>query len=123
MEKIFSPNRWFVLFCALLVAVWLGLQAVVNLRVADEAKLVGQRIFTWSWPGRHWASRAEITAAEVLRRSGTDAIVKIKGRQVLTRPHAADGGDAAMSSVTTDVSATLTFYKASNNWVLGKVEL
>jgi hypothetical protein len=124
MEKFFHPNKWFVAFCALLVIVYGVLQWVMNMRIADEAKLAGQRIFSWSWDVKHWSSTAEITKADVVRRSGTDAIVKVRGRQVLTEPTSEGGNQQAGSrSETVDCSATLTFYRASNNWVLGKVEL
>lgn len=124
MEKIFYPNKWFVLFCGLLVLVWIVLQSVANMRIAEHAKLVGQHIFSWSWPDRRWLSAAQITKADVLHRTGTDAVVKIEGRQVLTMPGAGSQIDSGSSkSEVVDCAATLTFYKASNNWVLGKVEL
>ena len=124
MEKIFHPNKWFVLFCGLLVLVWAGLQAVANMRIADEARLAGRRIFSWEWPGRSWFSRAEITDAKVVRRTDTDAIVKIKGHQYLNVPQAADPADKGKEkSEVVDCHATLTFYRSSNRWMLGKVEL
>lgn len=124
MEKIFTPNKWFVAFCGLLVLVFLSLKWVINTRIADEAKEIGQEIFTWSWDSQHWKSSAEMTGAEVLRVTDTDAIVKVQGKQVLTQL----GGDGqsvagAPKSEVVDCSATLTFYKSSNKWKLGKVEL
>lgn len=117
-EKVFRPNKWFVAFCGLLVLVFAGLQFVMNMRIADEAKAIGEHIFTWSWPDRHWSSTAEITRADVVQRSGTDAIVKIQGRQVLS-----GSGSGSAGQEIVDCGATLTFYRSSNNWVLGRVEL
>jgi len=124
MEKIFRPSKWFVLFCGLLVLVWAGLQAVANMRIADHAKLIAAQIYTWSWTGPNWRSKAEITEARVVQRTDTDAIVKVRGRQVLTsfpEGHPDDFKNARSEVV--DCSATLTFYRSSSNWILGKVEL
>jgi|SRR5271170_5486924 len=124
IEKIFYPNKWFVAFCGLLVVVWASLQWVINMRIADEAKAVGQEIFTWSWASCHWRSTAQMTRADVLRRSATDAIVKVQGRQVLTiKGNGLQGANAGGRSEVVDCSATLTFYRLSNHWQLAKVEL
>ena len=131
MESIFRPNKWFVLFCALLILVWGGYQLVANMRIANEAKLIGQDIFTWDWPELGWSSNGLITDATVVRRNDTDAIVKIKGKQLIRslRSGAQAAKDSQQSSGTTtpdqvmEANATLTFYRLSNNWVLGRVEL
>ncbi len=124
MENIFRPNKWFVLFCGLLIVVWGGYQIVANMRVADEAKTAGKGIFTWDWPDHGWSSSAEITEATVVQRSDTDAIVKIKGEQRLTSSRLnASGEQESERPEVVDLSATLTFYRSSNNWVLGRVEL
>jgi|SRR5215471_9453312 len=124
MESIFRPNKWFVLFCALLIVVWGGYQIVANMRIADEAKLIGHDMFTWDWPELGWSSRAQITDATVVRRSDTDAIVKIKGEQRMTslRQATSESKESPQPSVV-DLNATLTFYRLSNDWVLGRVEL
>lgn len=121
MDKIFYPNKWFVAFCALLIVVWGALQLIINMRVTDEAKQIGELIFTWSWKGLDCQSSAQITGAEVLKRTATDAIVKIRGKQVLTCITADQGNARKPQEV--DCTATLTFYRSSSNWVLGKVEL
>jgi len=124
MESIFRPNKWFVMFCALLIAVWGGYQTVANMRIANEAKLVGQDIFTWDWPDLGWSSRAQITDATVVRRSDTDAIVKIKGEQRMTSSRqSAPGQQEQQRPAVVNLNATLTFYRLSNDWVLGRVEL
>jgi hypothetical protein len=124
MENIFRPNKWFVMFCGLLVCVWLGLQLVATMRLADEAKLVGKHVFTWEWPAAGLYSSATIGKADVIRRSDTDAIVKVKGEQLLTSARqSADGKPGSERSEVVECGATLTFYKSSNDWVLGRVEL
>ncbi len=124
MEAIFRPSKWFVIFCGILVATWGILQYVSNLRLEREAEGVGARVFTWFWPGDNWLSEARITSASIERRTETDAIVKVKGKQVLTFfARGQDRNDKTARSETVDCSATLTFYRLSNNWVLGKVEL
>lgn len=124
MENIFRPNKWFVMFCGLLIVVWGGYQLVANMRIADEAKAAGHDVFSWDWPDMGWSSRAEITDATVVRRSDTDAIVKIKGEQHVTSARLnANGQLEKERPQVVDLSATLTFYRSSNNWVLGRVEL
>lgn len=124
MEKIFTPNKWFVAFCGLLVVVFLSLKWVINMRIADEAKEIGQEIFTWKWDSLNWQSSAEMTGAEVLRVTDTDAIVKVQGKQVLTRSSGDGQNEAGQPKrEVVDCGATLTFYKSSNKWKLGKVEL
>lgn len=124
MENIFRPSKWFVLFCGVLVLVWAFLQLVSNLRVADEAKIQASKIYSWQWPEKNLKSSAEITDATVVRRTDTDAIVKVNGRQTLQSMIAGTvQGVSKEASEVVDCSATLTFYRSSNNWVLGKVEL
>jgi len=124
MENIFRPNKWFVGFCALLIIVWGGLQFVSNARLTDDARACAADLLTWEWPGRNWSSAAAISDASVVRRSDTDAIVRVKGTQILTVAPAGVQADFKNSkSDRVDFQATLTFYRASNEWVLGKVEL
>ncbi len=126
MEKIFLPNKWFVLFCALLIVVWAFLQLVANTRISDEAKAYGQNIFTWYWSGPNWQSRVEKLDTEIVRRTATDAIVKIKGKQVLSLATQDEGGELKQTTgnaeKSVDCAATLTFYRLNNDWILGKVE-
>jgi hypothetical protein len=123
IEKVFRPGKWFVGFCAVLVVVWLAYQAVASARLGEEAKLVGQQIFDWSLHSDDsvWDSKAEMTDAKVLKKTDTMAIVEVRGKQNISehpvdksKPVAEDKGECG---------ATLTFYKRSKNWVLGKVEL
>lgn len=124
MERIFRPNKWFVIFCALLILVWVGLQCVANLRLAEEAKSCGLHVFTWAWPNLGWNSSAEVTEASVLKKTDTDAVVKIQGRQVVKfSPSGLNEAAGKNRSEVVDCNATLTFYRASGHWVLGKVEL
>lgn len=124
VEKLFRPSRWFVYFCGLLVLVWLALQYVSNERLSAQAKEEGKNLFTWSWKVLGAASQADITEVKVLHRSEGDAVVQVKGRQGIT---ISDPGATASAtgdkSEMLDCGATLTFYKSSNKWILGKVEL
>lgn len=120
MEKFFRPSKWFVGFCALLILVWGGLQLVANLRLEDEARRAGSDVFSWDWPGRQWRSTAEVSQSSVLKRTATDAIVRVKGRQSVVL---SDGGAPGRQIVERDLSATLTFYKSRDQWLLGRVDL
>ena len=98
------------------------LQLVINLRLTAMAKADGQRVLNWSWPPERVRARAEVLGAEVVNRSDTDAVVRVKARQTLQR---LDGtGTSFMDTgVPSDCQAVLTYYKANRNWLLGKVEM
>ena len=120
MEKLFQFNRWFVLFCGLLVLTFTILQAVSYSRLVEEAKLTAQDVFTWRWTSCGLRSSAVITDTRILRKSDTDAVVRVKGRQTLLWEN------SRRSPGLTDTSAcgtVLTFYKKGGRWYLGKVEL
>jgi hypothetical protein len=124
VEKLFRPSRWFVYFCGLLVLVWLALQSVSHARLSAEAKEEGTRLFTWKWSQLGANSQAAITEVKVLHKGEADAIVQIKGRQTLTVGGAGNKApDNGGNREVVDCGATLSFYKSSNKWLLGKVEL
>ncbi|MEZ4488593.1 MAG: hypothetical protein R3C24_03710 [Cyanobacteriota/Melainabacteria group bacterium] len=129
MEKIFTPNRWFVLFCGLLILVWGALRIVADVRLCEHAKLVGESIFTYSWPELSLRSEVESIKAQVVRRGSHDAVVTVTGTQVLSDPlksgiqsgkEKAQSGQSASSA---ELNAVLTFYRSEDRWELGKVEL
>ena len=122
MENLFTPGKIFLFFCAALIAVWSSLQLVINLRLTSMAKLDGQRVLDWSWPAEKMRAKAEILGAEVVSRSATDAVVKVKARQTIQH---LDSGAATFKDTTqpTDCQAVLTYYKTNRNWFLGKVEM
>lgn len=115
MEKMFRPNRWFILFCALFLVVCGSYQLVGNLRLEETAKQAAADIFTWEWPVKHLKSQATITEISIVKKSDTDGIVKVKGQQTLMRR-----SDNSHESV--ECNAVLTFYKKSGEWILSKVE-
>ena len=119
MEKFFQPNKWFVMFCAILIAVFVLLQSVSNMRVLDGAKAVARDLFTWQWDDCD--ASVDITDASVLKKTETDAVVQVKGRQSLR--FAPPDNKMGSKERAADVTATLTFYKSQNDWFLGKVEL
>lgn len=124
MEKIFTPNRWFVLFCALLILVWGALRIVADIRLCERAKSFGHIIFTWNWPDLALQSKVESINAQVLRRGSHDAVVTVTGRQVISKlPLSDDQSKIKESSTKTDLKAILTFYRDQDKWELGKVEL
>lgn len=144
MENLFRPGKWLVLFCGVFILLWAVLQYVSNARLKEEAQLVGQRIFSWSWPGDNCQARTTITDTSVLRKTDRDAIVMVKGKQTVTyyepgqdkfrlmqdkQPpglHYIAMTGAARHEETADCAAKLTFYRMSQQnkdyWVLGNVE-
>lgn len=131
MEKLFRPNRIFVIFCLLLIFVWVGLQYVSNLRVSEVAREEALEVFDWNWPGR-LSSNAEITDVSVLGRSENEAKVRVKARQTLTKLASVDENNDGQRQPETqtsggadtkdDTACVLTLYRSNRNWVLGKVE-
>ncbi len=137
MEKIFRPNRIFVIFCLLLIFVWLGLQYVSNMRISEAASSEALEIFDWQWPGQV-ASNVEITNVSVLSKSENEAKVRVKAKQTLTKLAEAvadstekkdkpndsnpDTQPAHGAATSSDTACVLTLYRSNRNWVLGKVE-
>ncbi|MBA3856091.1 MAG: hypothetical protein C0507_04205 [Cyanobacteria bacterium PR.3.49] len=130
MEKLFRPNKIFVIFCLLLIIVWVGLQYVSNMRITEAATAEAEEVFDWSWPGQV-SSKVEITNVSVLNRSDNEAKVRVKAKQTLTKlvdalgaPDKKDGSSTAATSgpSTSDTACVLTLYRSDRNWVLGKVE-
>ncbi len=136
MEKIFRPNRIFVIFCLLLIVVWLGLQYVSNMRISEAAREEAIEVFDWQWPGQV-SSNVEVIDVSVLSKSDNEAKVRVKAKQTLTKmaetadnakekdtqkstsPEVQPASGPASSS---DTACVLTLYRSDRNWVLGKVE-
>lgn len=117
MEKLFRPNKWFVGFCGLLIVVFVSLQYVSRMRLQSLAEAWGNEVYTWDWPARNLHSRATMTKAEVIKKTESDAVVKVTGTQTL------EESGAKPQRSDTECGAVLNFYKTNNDWVLGKVEL
>jgi len=128
MEKLFQPNKWFVLFCAIFIAIFAALSYVTKLRLEAFAKANAVEIFTWVWADRNLCSAATITEAKVLKMNANDAVVEVSGEQtvapwdvkLLSKAELAQPGG---KPETTACKAILTVYRNQNNWALGKVEL
>lgn len=124
MEKVFQGGKWFVIFCAVFILVWFAQQTVSSMRLEDEAKEIGRGIFTWFWPAENCQSEAEITEASIISKNDNDAVIKIKGKQVLLRYNPASSLDRKNArQQTMDCSALLTLYRQNNRWILGRLEL
>lgn len=122
MEKFFTPNKWFVGFCALLIMVVATLKIVGDMRLAEDASVFGEDVFTWEWPERGLSSRVTSMKGHVLKRDANEAVVEVSGHQIVANL----GPDHKIEKETViepDVQATLTFYKRNGKWELGKVEL
>jgi len=131
MEKLFRPNKIFVIFCLLLIIVWVGLQYVSNMRITQAATAEAQEVFDWDWPG-HVSSNVEITNVSVLNRSDNEAKVRVKAKQMLRKvadlavekdkKTSQESSRTDSGSSTSDTACVLTLYRSDRNWVLGKVE-
>lgn len=127
MEKLFRPNKWFVLFCGSLIAVWLGLQYVSNARIEEAAKVLALEVFDWSWPEKV-SSKVEVTGVSILNKGENEAKVRVKGKQKFVRlvnedsQNKNDEGNSSAQIPPSESAVVLTLYRSNRNWVLGKVE-
>ncbi|MDR3614242.1 MAG: hypothetical protein P4L53_11820 [Candidatus Obscuribacterales bacterium] len=119
MEKIFTPSKWFVLFCAILVLIFGALQMVANMRLQETARFEGERLFSWQWAGLG-SSTGTIDHSEIIKKTDTDAIVRVKGIEKVALASANSNEAKAAESVA--CSAVLTFYRKDSEWMLGKVQ-
>lgn len=117
MEKLFRPNKWFVAFCGILIVVFVSLQYVSRMRLQHLAEAWGAEIYTWNWPGADLHSSAKMTKVDIVKKSESDAVIRVTGMQSL------DQSGSSQKHSETECSALLNFYKSNNDWVLGKVEL
>lgn len=140
MEKIFTFSKWFVLFCALLIAARLAWQYVADQVLTEEAHVVGENVFNFDWdeniPGladkngstnggggsNLLRSQSKVVEAKVLRRTTTDAQVQISGNQVISAVQP-DGKLSSEPPVQAKFSAVLSFFKEKGRWFLSKVEV
>src|SRR5215475_14175430 len=83
MDKLFTPNKWFVLFCAMFIGVFLLLRFVSGEVLTDVAKRCGAEVFTWNWEDRNLASRVDVKNVKILKSNATDAVVEVSGEQYL----------------------------------------
>jgi hypothetical protein len=119
MEKIFTFNKWFVLFCGLLVLMWLALQTVATMRLEELAAEEAKHVFSWQWLG-FGRSRGVIEKAHLIKKSEADAIVRVTARQVVEAE--AEPGHFQSKGPEVTASALLTFYRVDKDWLLGKVD-
>jgi hypothetical protein len=119
LEKIFTPNKWFVLFCGILVLMFGALQMVANMRLQELAKREGERVFSWQWTGVG-ASTGVIEQSDILKKTETDAIVRVKGTEKVALTAAKS--DQSKTTEVVACSAVLTFYRVDKEWMLGKVQ-
>ncbi len=93
------------------------------MRLCDMAKFAGSDVFTWYYPPSALHSQGNIEEAGILRRTETDATVQVKGKQTVWQDSKNASNNIPQKSETFSCAAILTLYRASNHWVLGKVEL
>ena len=96
-----------------------ALQVVANMRLQELAKAEGEHLFSWQWAGVATATGI-IDHSDVIKKSDTDAIVRVKGIEKVDHPATKAG--LAGSSESVACSAVLTFYRKDKEWMLGKVQ-
>jgi hypothetical protein len=146
VEKLFRFSKWFILFCALLVAARLAQQYVADKALEERAALIGERVYGWRWQNiagdMQLNSQAKVVEAKVIKRGPNDGQVRIQGNQVVMAPDektSVNTGDQQQGANSTSSSntntrgpenkpleskftAVITLYKDKDKWLLGKVE-
>jgi hypothetical protein len=118
MEKIFSINKWSVGLCALIIAAFGAMQFAGSEHLLAVASLAGEHIFSWQWQGAGRA-HAVIYKAEVMKKSDTDAVVRVMAHETIEQEAA---GKFIAKRPEIACSAKLTFYRADKEWILARVE-
>ena len=146
MEKLFRFIKWFVLFCALLVAARLAQQYVADKALEERAAVIGERVYGWRWQNisgdMQLNSQAKVIEAKVIKRGPNDGQVRIQGYQVVMAPNnsvntgeqqqganstksnsgAAEVTQSETKPLESKFKAVITLYKDKDKWLLGKVE-
>lgn len=146
MEKLFRFSKWFVLFCALLVAARLAQQYVADKALEERAAVIGERVYGWRWQNisgdMQFNSQAKVIEAKVIKRGPNDGQVRIQGNQVVMAPNksvstgdqqqgasstknnsgAAEVTQSESKPLESKFKAVITLYKEKDKWLLGKVE-
>ena len=146
MEKLFRFSKWFVLFCALLVAARLAQQYVADKALEERAAVIGERVYGWRWQNisgdMQFNSQAKVIEAKVIKRGPNDGQVRIQGNQVVMAPNnsvntgeqqqganstksnsgAAEVTQSETKPLESKFKAVITLYKDKDKWLLGKVE-
>jgi len=90
MDKIFRFSKWFVLFCALLVAARLGQSYVADRAFEERASLIAEAVYGWRWPNPNGdidvSSSAKVTRAKIIERLENDGRVHVEGNQLVMAP-------------------------------------
>jgi hypothetical protein len=143
VEKLFRFSKWFILFCALLVAARLAQQYVADKALEERAAVIGERVYGWRWHNLtgdlQLNSQAKVIEAKVIKRGPNDGQVRIQGNQVVMAPDrknsiTSGAQQKGANSGTVDLkpienkpleskfTAVITLYKEKDKWLLGKVE-
>lgn len=136
MEKIFTPNKWFVIFCALLVGIVALLQFVHNRRLEEHCLAFADDAFSWTWADEGVSTNFKGNEAHVLKSGANDAAVRVKGVQEIRffkkSKEIANQGDSGeqskvqsqgeSASTTSPLQVVVKFYRTSNGWEVGSVE-
>lgn len=138
MEKLFTPGKWFVGFCAIFVCIFMVRNYVHDEKIKELSKIAAQDIFDWQWPAKKIVSSCDITDAQIVKADENSATVTVKGVQKIT-PMAdsiADGQNGseatpsspsqttnAGTSTTSACQALIRLYRQNNSWQLGSVEV
>ncbi|CAN5217349.1 hypothetical protein BH11CYA1_BH11CYA1_18030 [soil metagenome] len=106
MDKLFRFSKWFILFCALLVAARLAQQYVADKALEERAAVIGERVYGWRWQNisgdLQLNSQAKVIEAKVIKRGPNDGQVRIQGNQVVMSPDESANKSANQSVNTGD---------------------
>ena len=81
MDKIFTFNKFFIGFCALLVVIVFASNYLRDERIKEQAKVIGQQAGEWSWPAQGVSTTIDDISARILKLNDNDAEVEVHGKQ------------------------------------------
>ena len=148
MEKLFTPGKWFVGFCAVFVCVFLAGRYVHDARLEEMSKVIAEDMFSYDFPELGIRSTCQIKEAHVLKTAENEAQVRVKGIQsieVLQKAEAAgragasgnesqvnnsskesspqgSGAQDKSGGKTADCQALIKLYRDHDKWFVGSME-
>ncbi len=120
MDKLFTPGKWFVGFCAAFVLIFLSTKYVHDQRMGEEGKMYVQKMFTFTFPALGVSSTFEPKEAQIVKSEENEAQIRVSGVQSIIKSQS--GAAAQEAPQTAQCQALIKLYKDQGKWRVGAVE-
>lgn len=120
MEKLFTPGKWFVGFCAMFVLIFLSTKYVHDQRMAETGKMHVEKMFTFTFPALGVRSSFEAKEAHIVKSEENEAQIRVSGVQSIVKSSAGAASEEAPQ--TAQCQALVTLYKDQGKWLVGSFE-